>query len=257
MDLYWLHAWDTVTPVEEVLQSLGDLVRAGKLRYFGFSNVPAWYAAKAATLARAHALPGPIALQLEYSLTERSIEREHVPAARECGLGITPWSPLAAGFLAGKYQREPRGASGEGRLTGPNPFGNSKFTEHNWRVLDVLRGVAGEVGRPMAQVALAWALAKPGVSSLILGASRREQLQDNLASLSLRLSEEHLRALDEVSALAPAAPHPIFEAAVNRSIFGGMTVQGASDASLDIEGGRHDGGGARDRGRADAGSRSG
>ncbi|WNG25173.1 aldo/keto reductase [Cystobacter fuscus] len=226
VDLYWLHAWDTVTPVEEVLQSLGDLVRAGKLRYFGFSNVPAWYAAKAATLARAHALPGPIALQLEYSLTERSIEREHVPAARECGLGITPWSPLAAGFLAGKYQREPQGASGEGRLTGPSPFGNSKFTEHNWRVLDVLRGVAGEVGRPMAQVALAWALAKPGVSSLILGASRREQLQDNLASLSLRLSEEHLRALDEVSALAPAAPYPIFEAAVNRSIFGGMTVQG-------------------------------
>ena len=92
IDLYWMHAWDLVTPIEEVLQSLGDLVRAGKIRYFGFSDLPAWYAAKAATLAAAHAVPGPIALQLEYSLVERSIEREHVAAARECGLGITPWS---------------------------------------------------------------------------------------------------------------------------------------------------------------------
>ncbi len=93
IDLYWLHVWDTVTPVEEVLQTLGDLVRAGKIRYFGFSDMPAWYATKAATLAQAHAVPGPIAMQLEYSLVERGIEREHVPAARECGLGIAPWRP--------------------------------------------------------------------------------------------------------------------------------------------------------------------
>lgn len=97
VDLYWLHVWDRVTPVEEVLQSLGDLVRAGKIRYFGFSDTPAWFAVRAATLAQAYGVPGPVALQLEYSLVERAIEREHVPAARELGLGVVPWSPLAGG----------------------------------------------------------------------------------------------------------------------------------------------------------------
>ncbi|MGI4866910.1 MAG: aldo/keto reductase [Janthinobacterium lividum] len=226
IDLYWLHAWDVVTPIEEVLQTLGDLVRAGKIRYFGLSDVPAWYAAKMATLAAAHGVPGPIAMQLEYSLVERSIEREHLPAARDCGLGIVPWSPLAAGFLAGKYQRDSVGATGEGRLSGANPFGNSKFTERNWRVLDALRPVAEQLGRPLAQVALAWASAQPGVSSLIVGASKVAQLHDNLASLDLRLAPEQLRVLDEASAPEPTFPYPIFAPAVNRGIFGGAAVQG-------------------------------
>lgn len=116
-----------VTPVEEVLQSLGDLVRAGKIRYFGFSDMPTWYVTKAATLATVYGVPGPIALQLEYSLVERSIEREHLPAARDCGLGICPWSPLAGGFLIGKYDRADEGATGQGRLSGSNPF-QEKFT---------------------------------------------------------------------------------------------------------------------------------
>ena len=226
VDLYWLHAWDMVTPVEEVLQTLGDLVRAGKIRYFGFSDIPAWYATKAATLAQAHGIPGPIALQLEYSLVERSIEREHLPAARECGLGVLPWSPLAAGFLAGKYPREAPKATGEGRLSGSNPFGDSKFTDHNWQVLEVLRAVAAELNRPLAQVALAWASAQPGITSLILGASKLEQLHDNLASLQVRLTPGQLQALDEASAPAPTFPYPIFTPAVNRGIFGGHSVQG-------------------------------
>jgi aryl-alcohol dehydrogenase-like predicted oxidoreductase len=226
IDLYWLHAWDMVTPIEEVLQTLGDLVRAGKIRYFGFSDVPAWYAAKAATLAAAHAVPGPIAMQLEYSLAERNIEREHLPAARECGLGVVPWSPLAAGFLTGKYQRETAGTPGEGRLNGSNPFGNSKFTARNWQLLEALRLVAEQLGRPLAQVALAWAAAQPGISSLIVGASQLAQLHDNLASLDLRLAPEQLRALDEASAPEPVFPYPIFMPAVNRSIFGGAAVQG-------------------------------
>ncbi len=226
VDLYWLHAWDLVTPVEEVLQSLGDLVRAGKIRYFGLSDVSAWYAAKAATLASAHAIPGPIALQLAYSLVERSIEREHMPAARECGLGVCPWSPLAAGFLAGKYQREGEGATGQGRLIGKNPFGNMMFTDRNWRVLDVLRTVAAGVDRPPAQVALAWASAQPGVTSVLLGASKLDQLHDNLASMDISLTPEQLRALDQGSALDPAFPYPIFSAEVNRGIFGGAAVQG-------------------------------
>ncbi len=226
IDLYWLHVWDMVTPVEEVLQSLGDLVRAGKIRYFGFSDMPAWYAVKAATLAAAHAIPGPIAMQLEYSLVERSIEREHVPVARECGLGITPWSPLAGGFLAGKYRREDAGAAGKGRLSGSNPFGNQKFTDRNWRTLDALRTAAAEAERPLAQVALAWASAQPGITSLILGASKGEQLRDNLASLDIQLTAQQLQTLDEGSALDPAFPYGIFTAEVNRMIFGGATVQG-------------------------------
>ncbi len=226
IDLYWLHAWDRLTPVEEVLQSLGDLVRAGKIRYFGFSNVPAWYAAKAAALASAHAVPGPVALQLEYSLVERSVEREHLPAARDAGLGFTPWSPLAAGFLSGKYRRDDAQVIGAGRLAGSNPFGNSKFTDDNWRILDALREVALQVDRPPAQVALVWTLAQTGVTSLILGARSVEQLNDNLAAGGLRLNAEQMRRLDACSAPAPATPYAIFADEVNRAIFGGASVRG-------------------------------
>lgn len=223
IDLYWLHVWDMVTPVEEVLQTLGDLVRAGHIRYFGFSDMPAWYATKAATLAQVHNIPGPIATQLEYSLVARSIEFEHVPAARECGLGVVPWSPLAGGFLAGKYPRESEGANGEGRLSGSNPFGNTKFTERNWRVLDTLKAVAAEVSRPPAQVALAWASAQPGVTSLLLGASTLEQLHDNLASLEVSLTPDQLRTLNEAS--APESAY-FFTDGLKRIVFGGATVQG-------------------------------
>ena len=230
VDLYWMHVYDSVTPIEEVLQSLGDLVRAGKIRYFGFSDLPAWYAAKAATLAQAHAIPGPIAMQLEYSLVERSIEREHLPAARECGLGVCPWSPLAAGFLAGKYQRETEGqtstVTGQGRLIGKNPFGNSKFTDRNWRVLDSLRTVAAQLDRPLAQVALAWAAAQPGITSPILGATSVEQLLGNLASLEIRFTAEQLQTLDQASTLDPSFPYGIFTPAVIRMIHGGVDVEG-------------------------------
>ncbi len=227
VDLYWMHAWDMVTPIEELLQSLGDLVRAGKIRYFGLSDVPAWYAAKAATYAAAHAIPGPIALQLEYSLVERSIEREHVPAARECGLGITPWSPLGAGFLTGKYSRDANGiaATGGGRLDLNSPS-FQKFTDRNWRVLDALHTVAAEVNRPLAQVALAWASGQAGMTSLILGATKLEQLTDNIASLEMTLAPSQLAALDASSALEPTHPYPIFTSAVNKIIFGGTTVRG-------------------------------
>ncbi len=226
LDLYWLHAWDMVTPVEEVLQTLGDLVRVGKIRYFGFSDMPAWYIAKAATLALAHSIPGPIAMQVEYSLVERSIEREHVPAARECGLGVVPWSPLAAGFLSGKYQQSGTNATGQGRLAGSNPFGNSKFTDRNWAVLEALKTVATEAGCPLAQVALAWASAQPQITSLIIGASKPGQVNDNIASLAIRLTPEQLQTLNTASALEMGFPYGIFSAQVNRAIFGGTSVQG-------------------------------
>ena len=230
VDLYWLHVWDAVTPAEEVLQTLGDLVRAGRIRYFGLSDMPAWYATQLATLAQAHGVPGPVAMQLEYSLVERTTEREHLPAARALGLGVVPWSPLAGGFLAGKYQRAGQGsqpASGDGRLSGANPFGNTKFTDRNWAILDTLREVAGQLNRPLAQVALAWAAAQPGISAPIIGASRVEQVHDNLAALSIRFSAAQLRALNQASAPEPTFPYPIFEPELNRAaVFGGASVQG-------------------------------
>ena len=156
----------------------------------------------------AHAAPGPVAVQMEYSLTERCVEWEHAHAARDCGLGITPWSPLAGGFLAGKYAREAKRASGESRLAGASPFGDSKFTDRNWRTLDARKAVAAEVGR-----------ARPGVTSTILGASKVEQLADNIASLGLDLVPEQPAALD--AADAPEASFYAFfqPGLVNKYVF--------------------------------------
>ena len=224
IDLYWMHVWDGVTPVEETLQTLGDLVRAGKIRYFGFSNMPCWFTVKSATLASVHDAPGPIAMQMAYSLVERNIENEFVPAARELGMGIVPWSPLGAGFLTGKYRRDDR--KNKGRLSGGNPFGDSLFTERNWQILDKLREVAAEIERPLAQVALAWARSQNGVSSLIIGATKIEQLRNNIASLEIELTAEQLAKLDEVSAPTPTFPYSIFSDEIRRSIFGGANVRG-------------------------------
>lgn len=226
IDLYWMHVYDMVTPVEEVLQSLGDLVRAGKIRYFGFSDLPAWYGVKAATLASVQGVPGPIAMQLEYSLVERNIEREHVPAALECGMGLTPWSPLAGGFLSGKYTREGESAKGAGRLSGSNPFQGpfTKFTDRNWQVLDTLQAVAREVERPPAQVALAWVAARPGVTAPIIGASTPAQLLANVAALDLTLTPEQRASLDDSSAPATVFPYGIFTPAMNAVVFGGAPV---------------------------------
>jgi aryl-alcohol dehydrogenase-like predicted oxidoreductase len=227
IDLYWMHVWDGVTPVEEVLQTLGDLVRSGQIRYFGFSDMPAWYAMKAATLAQVHGVPGPIAMQLEYSLVARTVEAEHVPAGLEGGMGVVPWSPLAAGFLAGKYERAGEGAAtGDGRLSGPNPFGNTKFTERNWRTVEALRTVAGQLNRPLAQVALAWLATRRGVTSTILGASKPEQLHDNLASLEVTLDAEQLLVLDQASALTPGFSDMVHSLTMRQIVFGGASVQG-------------------------------
>ncbi len=227
VDLYWQHAWDQVTPVEEVLQSLGDLVRAGKIRYFALSDVPAWYATRMATLAAAHGVPGPIALQMPYSLAERSIEREHVPAAKELGLGIAPWGALAAGLLTGKYSRDADGTvkSGGGRLDLNLPS-FQVFTESNWRALEVLRGVADKAEKPLSQVALAWVMAQPGITSPILGASKLHQLQDQMAAMNVALTPEQTKRLDEGTALAGGAMDRFFKPAMRPAVFGGGTVRG-------------------------------
>ena len=227
IDLYWMHIWDGVTPVEEIVQTLGSLVRSGKIRYYAFSDMPAWLATKAATIAAERRVPGPIAIQVEYSLVARDVEGEHIPAALESGMGVMPWSPLAGGFLTGKYRRED--TSGSGRLSGPNPFGNSKFIDRNWDVLEVLRSVALELERPAAQVALAWVMARPGVSATIIGASKLAQLAGNIAAAELKLSDEQMTRLNEVSRPPPGFSAALTSPVVRRMVFGGNNVRGWSE----------------------------
>jgi len=229
IDLYWLHAWDTVTPVEEVLATMSDLVREGKIRHYGFSDTPAWYVARAQTLAEKEGKERLIALQLEYSLVERNIEREHIPAAQELGIGICPWSPLASGFLSGKYKRQGNDGSGEGRLQKLKDSGNpgfQKFTSQNWTILETLLTVSKELRRSPAQVALNWVATQPGVTSTILGASKLAQLEDNLAAIEFSIPADLRKQLDEVSALASIHPYMFFEPFIQGMIHGGVKVRG-------------------------------
>jgi aryl-alcohol dehydrogenase-like predicted oxidoreductase len=225
IDLYYVHAWDVVTPVEEVLSTLTDLIRAGKIRYYGFSDTPAWYAARAQTLARKEGKEPVTTFQLEYSLVERNIEREHIPAAQELGIGICPWSPLASGMLSGKYKREGTGEQTAGRLAqaGSVPF--VRFTERNWRVIDVLVGVAKQINKTPAQVALNWVVTQPGVTSTILGATKVAQLDDNLAALDFAIPAELRKQLDDVSALETVHPYTFFTPPFQAMMNGGAAVE--------------------------------
>lgn len=228
IDLYWLHAWDRVTPLEEVVSTLNDLVRQGKIRHYGFSDTPAWYVARAQTIAEKEGKDGLIALQLEYSLVERNIEREHIPAAQELGLGVCPWSPLASGFLTGKYKRNGNDGRGEGRLEKMKDSGNpgfAKFTPQNWKILEVLLDVARQVNRSPAQVALNWVATQPGVTSTIIGANKLSQLQDNLGAIEFSIAPELRRRLDEVSAPASIHPYVFFEPFIQAMIHGGASVR--------------------------------
>lgn len=228
IDLYWLHAWDTITPVEEVISTLNDLVRDGRIRHYGFSDTPAWYVARAQTLAEKEGKERLIAMQLEYSLVERNIEREHVPAAQELGIGICPWSPLASGFLTGKYLRDRNGGSGDGRLEKTKDSGNptvKKFTDQNWKILDVLLDVSKKLGRSPAQVALNWAATQPGITSTILGASKVSQLEDNLGAIEFSIPPELRQRLHEVSAPASIHPYVFFEPFLQGMIHGGASVR--------------------------------
>jgi aryl-alcohol dehydrogenase-like predicted oxidoreductase len=227
IDLYWLHAWDTVTPVEEVVATLNDLVREGKIRHYGFSDTPAWYVARAYTLAEKEGKERPLALQLEYSLVERNIEREHIPVAQELGLGICPWSPLAGGFLTGKYKRQGNDGTGDGRLEKTKGSANPtllRFNPQNWNILDVLLEVARQMGRSPAQVALNWVATRPGVTSMIIGASKLAQLNDNLRSIEFSIPAELRQRLDQASALPSIHPYIFFDSFIQGMIHGGAAI---------------------------------
>lgn len=237
IDLYWLHAWDMVTPVEEVISTLNDLVSAGKIRYYGFSDTPAWYLSRAYTLAEKEGKARLIALQLEYSLVERNIEREHVPAAQELGLGICPWSPLASGFLSGKYKREGNSGSGDGRLEKTKESGNPtlmRFSEKNWKILDVLLEVSRELNRAPAHVALNWAATQPGITSTILGASKLAQLEDNLSAIEFTIPTEARRRLNEASVPESVHPYVFFEPFIQGMIHGGASVSAWTPARVQV-----------------------
>ncbi|MEW9855617.1 aldo/keto reductase [Novosphingobium sp. M1R2S20] len=249
IDVYWIHIWDGITPAEELLETMSGLIRAGKIRYWGLSNSPAWYVAQLATLARARGLPLPVGLQYFYSLAERGAENEHIPLGRAFGLGLVPWSPLAYGLLTGKYDRATveaapsRGggvpntggaagerAEGDKRLDGDNPFGDSLFTERNWRIVDEVKRVAREAGESPARVALRWVVGRSGVASTLMGVSRPEQVTDNVAALDLELSLEHLAALEAVSSGSEGFLYGLFQSQVrNQIVFGGAEVVSSLD----------------------------
>ncbi len=229
LDLYILHAWDRVTPVEEVASTLNDLVHQGKIRHVGLSDVPAWYASRFTTLADLRGWERPAALQLEYSLVSRNLEREHLPMAQELGISITPWSPLGSGFLTGKFRREDGRIVGAGRVADLKDSDNpvlAKFAkrEQNWLVLDALLRVAAGVGKTPAEVALAWVMGRPCVTSTLIGATRVDQLQMNLAAADVILPEDALRILDEASAPEPTELDHFFGDVLQGMIHGGTHV---------------------------------
>ncbi len=203
IDLYQIHASDTITPIEETLRALDTLVSQGKVRYIGCSNWYAWQLMKALGLSESKNLAKMCTIQSFYSLAGRDLEREIVPLLKDQGTGLLVWSPLAGGLLSGKFSRENQTPEESRRSTFDFPIVDK---ERAWRILDVLRPVAAAHETGVATVALAWVLAKPFVTSVIIGAKRPDQLQQNLASVNLRLSAEEIARLDEASALPPEYP---------------------------------------------------
>jgi len=203
VDLYQMHAWDALTPLEETLRFLDDAVRAGKIAYYGFSNFLGWQLTKAVWQAKAEGWAPPVTLQPQYNLLVRDIEHEIVPACLDAGIGLLPWSPLGGGWLSGKYKRDqmPTGATrlGENPKRGMEAYDARNAKAATWAVIGAVEDIAGARGATMAQVALAWVAAQPAVTSVILGARTREQLAENLGAATLQLTADEIAALDAVS----------------------------------------------------------
>src|SRR5262249_30839037 len=210
IDLLYLHVWDGLTPVDEIMRAMDDLVRAGKVLYVAISDTPAWEVARMQTLADLRGWSPLVALQIEYSLVERTVERDLIPMARALGLGVIPWSPLASGVLTGKYGRRDLGAGGESAAMGTRKdvaVAQGSLTERALTIADVVKAVAKEVGKTPAQVAIAWTLLNPAVTAPIIGARTQAQLEDNVGALDVRLDDAQRRRLDEASAIELGFPH--------------------------------------------------
>jgi aryl-alcohol dehydrogenase-like predicted oxidoreductase len=222
IDLYWAHAWDPMTPADEIMRALDDLVRAGKVFYVGVSDTPAWVVARANTLAELRGWSPFVALQIEYSLMERTPERELLPMARSLDLAVTCWRALGAGILTGKYQPadHQRAPVGPKRITP----GDGRLNDRNLALAATVVKVAREVGRPPAQVALAWLRQQPGVLIPILGARTAAQMQEALGCLDVVLGEEPLTALDRASRVDLGFPHDFLAQEGFRKIYYGQTL---------------------------------
>jgi aryl-alcohol dehydrogenase-like predicted oxidoreductase len=225
IDLYWMHSFDATTPIEETMRALDDLVQAGKVRYLGFSDTPAWKCTEAQLLARFRGWAPLIALQIEYSLLERTVEGELVPMARDMGMGVTPWSPLKSGVLSGKYSRDKHGKHEAGR----GAWAISALNDKTYDLLDEMARIAKELGTTVSRVAISWVQSRPGVTSTIIGARTMDQLTDNLASLDVRLTAPQLEKLEALS--KPKLNFPADFIANGASfVHGGTTINGRSAA---------------------------
>ncbi|MGW5650707.1 aldo/keto reductase [Streptomyces humi] len=225
VDLYWLHNHDWATPVEETLRTLDDLVTAGKIRYVGFSDTPAWFTAKAHTMALLRGWTPVTALQMEYSLLERTVEGELVPLAEDAGMGLLPWSPLKNGYLSGAYRKgraAPADAKRAALLGQPD---DAQFT-----VIEAVAAVAEEIGTSPAAVALSWVRNRPGVTSTLIGPRTPAHLEGNLAALDVRLTPEQTARLDEVSAPSLNFPYDLNRRVGAMLKYAGATVDGVPSA---------------------------
>lgn len=220
IDIYWLHNWDRTAPIEETMRALDDLVTAGKIRYVGLSDLPAWKTTEAQMIAGFRGWTPAIALQLEYSLLARTIEGEHIAMAQQLGLGVMPWSPLRNGFLSGKFSRRRSGPVDARRTT---LVGEPTEAEHE--VIDVLEDVAAEAGVTPAAAALSWVHNRPGVSSTLVGARRLDQLRANLDAVDVHLSQAQTEILDKVSAPSLNFPAGYVQLSLDLG-FAGATVDG-------------------------------
>ena len=210
IDLYQVHCWDGVTPLQETLSALTDLVRSGKVRYIGVSNFTGWQLMRSVRVSEANGLERFACLQPQYSLVERNIEREVLPVCVEEGLGVIPWSPLGGGFLSGKYRRgekPPQGSRISEAVESMEEYWDRRATERNWATLDVVGRISEELGKSYAQISLNWLLGQDGVTAPMIGARTLEQLEDNIGASGWKLTEEQLVELSEASAIKDVYPY--------------------------------------------------
>ncbi|WP_040779644.1 aldo/keto reductase [Nocardia pneumoniae] len=230
LDLLYLHLWDDLTPVEEILRGMDDLVRTGKVLYVGISNTPAWQIARMQTIADLRGWTPLIAVQLEYNLAERTVEHDMLPMARALGLGVVAWSPLAGGVLTGKYTRDDLPSDARKPTLGTSRkeliLAGEGLTERALAIADAVRRVAEELGRSPAQVALAWTLRQPDVTAPVLGARTLTQLEDNLGALTVQFEDHQLEYLRKASATTPGYPHNVLARPMaRRTIVGDMRIE--------------------------------
>lgn len=244
IDLYQMHAFDALTPLEETLRFLDDSIRSGKIAYYGFSNFLGWQLTKAVWLAKANGYTPPITLQPQYNLLVRDIEHEIVPAALDANIGLLPWSPLGGGWLSGKYKRDqmPTGATrlGENPARGMEAFEKRNAKSVTWEVIGAVEDIAKARGVTMAQVALAWVAAQPAVTSVILGARTTEQLKDNLGAANLALTPEEIETLSAASK-PEMSDYPYGAGGIgqrNRNIEGGASISAPPAARSTTRSGR-------------------